>query len=228
MDKKYFESKLLINANGEKINGVAEGSMHLPTGEVVVTHDYEKTPEKFDLGFLTVGALTGIPEPKRAIGPVVNPFPDSEEFDFERTVNFIGSDCTLLIKGGYKSVAPDKRVGYLEFVGTVPELSKIIKVEPTVETWTPGISNNITGSFVMSWLTSNGKRVIAQAKTSYVLKNSPDMVKFKVPHFRYITIQFAINKNIYRQEEQISLFQSPTEHVDRILTLSKQIEKALQ
>lgn len=46
---------------------------------------------------------------------------------------------------------------------------RLVSVEPTVETWVPLAEYVVLGSFTMSWIAENGKRIAAIATTRYDL-----------------------------------------------------------
>lgn len=73
----------------------------------------------------------------------------------------------------------------------------------------------------MSFLLASGNRLVAHTNTAYQVKNSPVAAQFVYPHFRYITIQHASEKAAFKQEEQISLFQAPSEHIPKIQQLKR-------
>lgn len=222
MSINSFVSSLQIRAGDEVVSGKAEGEMHLTTGEVLVTHSYSKSPRRFNLGFLPIAALTGIPAPERAIGEVVNPFKDSKEFHFVRHVKFGGSSSSMTVKGGYCRAKGDHWDGYLKLSGKTPSVNTVLSVDPTVETWLPGSKvGEISGHFLMVFRLAGGKRILATAQTQYIISGSPSSSKFESPHFRFITIQAKASGSNFRQEEQISLFQFPSEHVGETQTLKR-------
>ena len=222
MSTKSFVSELLIETEREKIKGKAEGMMHISTGELLVAHEYAKAPRFFNLGLIGVGALTGTPEPERAIGKVCNPFRPAREYRFVRKVRFVGQRSGLTVRGRYTDDGNGGRIGSLRFTGEVPTMDRIVAVEPTTEIWLPGEKlGTINGAFVMSFLTESGRRVVAQTSTAYEVIDSPAAKDFCNPHFRYITIQHAYDKRTFKQEEQISLFQAPSQHVAKIENLTR-------
>lgn len=221
-DTRLFRSTLQIKNGTEVVKGEAEGEMHLPTGEVLVTHRYAKEPKTFNLGFMPIAALTGIPEPERVIGKAVNPFRDSLRFSFERKVRISGQRAGMTVRGGYEHDGQGGRKGFLEVDGATPTMSKIVSIEPTVETWLVGKARGeIRGCFEMRFVTADGENFTASTSTVYKIVDSPKIDEFKVPHFRFITIQAQHDGRVFRQEEQISLFQCPTEHVPRIKKLTR-------
>lgn len=219
---KHFIGELLLKTSKENIKGQSKGEMHISTGELIVSHEYAKAPKTFNLGLLAVGALTGTPEPERAIGKVVNPFRPASEYGFTRKVRFEGYRGRLTVKGHYADDGNGGRIGSLEFHGDVPTMEKVISIEPTTEIWLPGSkTGKITGAFTMSFILESGARLVAHTNTSYYVKNSPVAADFIDPHFRYITIQYASDGAHFKQEEQISLFRSPKEHINEIQQLKR-------
>ena len=222
MSIKHFAGKLLLSTSKEKIKGQSKGQMHISIGELLVSHEYEKVPKTFNLGLLAVGALTGTPEPERAIGDVVNPFRPASEYGFTRKVRFEGHRGRLVVKGHYADDGNGGRIGSLEFHGDVPTMEKVVSIEPTTEIWLPGNKvGQISGAFSMSFILESGARLVAHTNTAYFVKNSPVAADFIDPHFRYITIQYASDGTHFKQEEQISLFRSPSEHVNKIQKLTR-------
>ncbi|MCG8456918.1 MAG: hypothetical protein MI919_11610 [Holophagales bacterium] len=224
MSRAKFQSTLLVDVNGDRLEGKADGRMNIATGEVLVTHRYDRSPRNFDFSYLTVGALTGVPVPARPIGVVTNPFTDSGSFEFDRSVTFLGAGCQLRVQGGYERTGNHERKGFLGVIGEAPVGPARVSVEPTVETWIPeGDGKTIRGVFQMSWPGVDGQRVQALAETRYELTDSPAMQRFDRPHFRYITIQYQADGSIFLQEEQISLFAGLKEHTAHIETIPRVI-----
>ena len=222
MPTKRFVAELLLKTSRESIKGKAEGEMEIASGELLVTHEYSKPPKAFNLGLLPVGALTGTPEPDKAIGTVVNPFTQAKEYRFTRKVLFAGQRSPLIVKGRYRDDGHGGRVGLLHFLGDVPFRAKVVAVEPTTEIWLPGAKvGQISGAFTMSFRLEGGGRLVAHTTTAYEVVESPAASSFVNPHFRFITIQHACTDSVFKQEEQISLFQLPSGHVSQIKTLRR-------
>ncbi len=214
---KDISADLTLRLKSGTMRGKAVGKMHLFTGEVQVTHDYDSPLVGFNPLFLSVAALTGTPAPEKVLDGTKNHFKDAHSFEFDREVQF-STGQALRVIGKYDSPDEKTLAGTLELQGVIPE-ETTISILNTIESWTRQSSSQIDGAFDMVWETQAGSIITAHTKTAYIL-NGVHLDKYPLRQFRSITIQNYASKNMYKQDEQISMFCSVPGHCSSFNFLS--------
>jgi hypothetical protein len=143
----------------DSVRGFVEGEYCLQRQD-----ELHQVIEGVNHGVFNCMIITGYPSEAEMMPGTYNPF-RGRSCQYNRRIRFLhGGDVNLEARIDFAD--NDLLTSNFQVHGdvTVPPL---VLVEPTVETWVPVGPNRILGSFVMSWVSEDGGRVVAIAESEY-------------------------------------------------------------
>ena len=203
--EEKFEANLTARINGAVVTLNGAGFRDETNGLVEGNYQISDIPEGFHPLLLNAFLITGYPSETRITEGAMNPF-KGVSYGYSRRVTFL-EGTTLAFKAQciYQKTMGRKEGStiFSEFdLNGEVHVPDLVEVEPLVETWVPVAPGRVIGTFTMVWRAQDGRRVVGNAVTEYILPTSVTMPK-TVQH-RWIHIKSTgKGKKLFRHQESV-------------------------